>query len=136
MKVCTWKSKRLYLFCLTENGQFKMYIWIISRPTICRPRFLVTFSAGLTIVAIAMVPAILCVKFVLYYMQEWILELMPEAKCQKLGHIFCICCTEILFAGSKLNFRFVWEFASAWKSILYFKLFEVIDFKMFCLPEP
>jgi len=33
-----------------------------------------------------------------------------------------------LFAENKLNFHFVWEFASAWKFVSQCKLFEVILF--------
>ena len=50
--------------------------------------------------------AVLCVKFVFLYMREWILEFRCQRQTQKGNPIFYICCTDTLFAESKLNFSF------------------------------
>ena len=49
-------------------------------------------SAGLKIlanVAIAAGPAVLCVKFVLFYVQGWISEFRFPRQTQKGGPVFC-----------------------------------------------
>jgi len=38
---------------------------------------------------------------------------VPEANSQKVGPVSYTCYAESLFAEIKLNFSFVWEFASA-----------------------
>ena len=63
------------------------------------------------------------------------LEKGPIALClfklhQTTAPIFYTRYTKILLAESNLNFHFVWNFASAWKSISLWKLFEVIVIAM------
>jgi len=58
----------------------------------------------------------------------WILELGARGKLPERIPYICRCYTETLFTESKFNFHFVWEFASALKSISRGKWLEVILF--------
>ena len=65
---------------------------------------------------------VLRVKFVLYNMEGWVLELRCPRQTHLSFPVFYTCRTKTLFAESKLNFS-LW-----WKYISYCKSFEVIWF--------
>jgi len=76
-------------------------------------------------------PTVLCAKFVLYYMQGWILEFSCSRQALKKRTLYFAHSIPKLYSlKARYIFHFVSEFASAWKSISlsHCKSFEVILF--------